>query len=231
MDGLCSDGATESTPCLDARDHALYRRRGDMAQDEDRALLEQWRAGDAEAGNALFRRHFSAVRRFFRNKVSPDEVEDLIQRTFVGCVEGQERFREEASFRTFLFAIARNQLFKFFRTRTSQRDRFDADLGVSSVAQMGMSPSSIVAARQEHELLLRGLQQVPVDDQTLLELYYWEGLTGPEIAAVLDISAGAVRIRLHRARGKLQEAIAKLTAPGQSFDLDAAAGTLRGLSS
>lgn len=200
-----------------------------MAQDEDRTLLEQWRAGDAEAGNALFRRHFGAVRRFFRNKVSPDEVEDLIQRTFVGCVEGQKRFREDASFRTFLFAIARNQLFKFFRTRTSQRNQVDADLGVSSVAAMGMSPSSVASARQEHELLLLALQQVPVDDQTLLELFYWEGLTGPEIAAVLEISAGAVRVRLHRARGKLQEALETLMTPGQSFDLDTAADTLRDL--
>lgn len=200
-----------------------------MVETDDRTLLERWRAGDAEAGNALFRSHFSSVRRFFRNKVSPDEVEDLIQRTFVGCVESQERFREDASFRTFLFAIARNQLFKFFRSRTAQRNQVDADLGVSSVAGFGMTPSSVAAARQEHELLLLALQQVPVDDQTLLELFYWEALSGPEIAAVLEISAGAVRVRLHRARGKLQDAIKKLMSPGQSFDLDAAAGTLRGL--
>lgn len=200
-----------------------------MVEDDDRALLERWRAGDAEAGNALFRRHFSSVRRFFRNKVSPDDVEDLIQRTFVGCVESQGRFREDASFRTFLFAIARNQLFKFFRARTSQRNQVDADLGVSSVAAMGMTPSSVMSARQEHELLLLALQQVSVDDQTLLELFYWEALSGPEIAAVLDISAGAVRVRLHRARSKLQAAIEKLMDPGQAFDLEAAAGTLRGL--
>ena len=169
------------------------------------------------------------MRRFFRNKVSPDDVEDLIQRTFVGCVESQGRFREDASFRTFLFAIARNQLFKFFRARTSQRNQVDADLGVSSVAAMGMTPSSVMSARQEHELLLLALQQVSVDDQTLLELFYWEALSGPEIAAVLDISAGAVRVRLHRARSKLQAAIEKLMDPGQAFDLEAAAGTLRGL--
>lgn len=200
-----------------------------MIGNEDRRLLEQWRAGDADAGNALFRRHFGSVRRFFRNKVSPDEVEDLIQRTFVGCVESQDRFREDASFRTFLFAIARNQLFKFFRSRATQGNHVDADLGVSSVAAMGMTPSSIAVARQEHELLLLALQQVPAEDQTLLEFFYWEGLSGPEIAAVLDISAGAVRVRLHRARGKLQHAIEKLMDLGQSFDLDAAAGTLRGL--
>ncbi|MGH1341055.1 MAG: RNA polymerase sigma factor [Nannocystales bacterium] len=200
-----------------------------MVQEDDRTLLGQWRAGNADAGNALFRRHFASVRRFFRNKVSPDDVEDLIQRTFVGCVESQERFREDASFRTFLFAIARNQLFKFFRSRTSQRNLLDEDLGVSSVAAMGMTPSSIVAARQEHELLLLALQQVSVDEQTLLELFYWEALSGPEIAVVLQITAGAVRVRLHRARGKLQEAIERLMAPGQDFDLDAAAGTLRGL--
>ncbi len=200
-----------------------------MSTDDDRALLHRWRQGDAEAGNALFRRHFASVRRFFRNKVTADEVEDLIQRTFMACVEGQDRFREDASFRTFMFAVARNQLLKFFRDRRSRDRHVGVDLNVSSVMALGMTPSSVAAARQDHEILLQALQYVSVEDQTLLELYYWEGLSGPDIAAVLEISHGAVRVRLHRARSKLQEAIEQLRIPSVRFDLDAAAGTLRGI--
>ncbi len=200
-----------------------------MTDDDDRALLHRWRDGDAEAGNALFRRHFASIRRFFRNKVTPDEVEDLIQRTFMACVEGQERFREDASFRTFMFAVARNQLLKFFRDRRSHDRNVAPDLGVSSVVALGMTPSSVAAARQDHEVLLQALQHVSVEEQTLLELFYWEGLSGPEIASVLDISHGAVRVRLHRARAKLQEVIETLRDPSTKFDLDVAAGTLQGI--
>jgi hypothetical protein len=65
----------------------------------DDELLEAWRAGDLSAGNALFARHFDSLCRFFRNKVS-GEIDDLIQRTLLACLEGQRSFRGDASFKT-----------------------------------------------------------------------------------------------------------------------------------
>lgn len=194
--------------------------------DDDNALLNRWREGDKASGDMLFRRHFRAVRRFFRNKINEDDVDDLIQRTFMGCVEGKDRFRGDASFRTYLFATARKQLYQFLRTRGRMMRKVDADLGVTSVAALGMTPSSVAAARQEHDILLRAFQRVPVEQQTILELSYWEDLSGPEIAAIFDISPVTARTRLFRARAALQEVIVGLTQPGVPFDVDAAAATL-----
>lgn len=194
--------------------------------DDDNALLNRWREGDKASGDVLFRRHFRAVRRFFRNKINEDDVDDLIQRTFMGCVEGKDRFRGDASFRTYLFATARKQLYQFLRTRGRMMRKVDADLGVTSVAALGMTPSSVAAARQEHDILLRAFQRVPVEQQTILELSYWEDLSGPEIAAIFDISPVTARTRLFRARAALQEVIEGLTQPGVPFDVDAAAATL-----
>jgi RNA polymerase sigma factor (sigma-70 family) len=194
--------------------------------DDDRSLLTRWRQGDRAAGSALFQRHFPSIRRFFRNKVSPDDIEDLIQRTFMGCVEGLERFRGDASVRTYLFAVARNQLYKFLRERRNRNAAIDPDLGVSSVVAFGMTPSSVAAARQEHELLLQALQRVSVEQQVLLELFYWEDLPGAEIAAVLEVAPATVRTRLHRARLALQAEIAKLSGP-PDLDIEAAAAFLR----
>jgi len=196
-----------------------------MARD-DAELLEAWRGGDKSSGNELFRRHFRSVRRFFRNKVPPDDVEDLIQRTFAGCVEGRDRFRGDASFRTFLFAVARRQLFKFLRDRAARDRRVDPDFGVSSIHALGQSPSSMMAKQQEHEILLEALQRVSVEHQTMLELYYWEGMSGAEIADVLDIAPATVRTRLFRGRASLEKAFSELAAgkvTGQeSFDIEAA---------
>ena len=177
---------------------------------DDAELLERWRDGDKAAGSTLFRRHFPSVRRFFRNKVRPDDVEDLIQRTFAGCVEGRDRFRGDSSFRTFLFAVARRQLYKHLRDRSVKDSREDPDLGVSSVHALGHSPSSVMAAKQEQSLLLEALQRISVEHQTMLELFYWEQLPGPEIAKVFDISPTTVRTRLFRARQSLEAAMAKL---------------------
>ena len=52
----------------------------------DEELLRAWSDGDRDAGERLFERHFESVVRFFRNKAAGDH-EDLIQQTFLGCVE------------------------------------------------------------------------------------------------------------------------------------------------
>jgi RNA polymerase sigma-70 factor (ECF subfamily) len=75
----------------------------------DRELLDAWREGDKDAARQLLDRHYGPLDRFFRNKVGA-EAADLVQRTMLVCVESRDRFRGEASFRTDLFAIARNEL-------------------------------------------------------------------------------------------------------------------------
>ena len=83
---------------------------------DDFSLLDAWQQGDGRAGNRLFERHFDAIYRFFANKTGNDGA-DLVQRTFLGCIEARDRFRRTSSFRTFLFAIARNELRNHWRQR------------------------------------------------------------------------------------------------------------------
>ena len=80
--------------------------------DDDFALLEAWRRGDRVAGAVLFERHYECVARFFHNKVSEEAQEDLLHDTFEGCLKAVARFRGQARFRNFLFAIARNVLIR-----------------------------------------------------------------------------------------------------------------------
>src|SRR5688500_5815501 len=82
----------------------------------DRELLQAWRGGDTAAGDELFQRYFVPLYRFFRNKLDQG-VDDLIQETLLACVRGADRFREDASFRTWLFTIARNELYTHWRAR------------------------------------------------------------------------------------------------------------------
>ena len=84
---------------------------------DDQQLLVAWRGGDEDAGEVLFERFYDALSRFFRSKAG-DGAPDLIQRTFLGCLEGQERFAGIVNFRGYLFGIARNVLYNFYRART-----------------------------------------------------------------------------------------------------------------
>ena len=163
-------------------------------------LLDAWAAGDRDAGGQLFARHFSAVFRFFSNKVTTGS-EDLVQQTFLACVETHTRFRRDASFRAFLLGMARNVLYNEFRRRRRKDDRID--FTSMSAMDLAPSPSSIVAEKIDQRLLLEALRAIPLDYQIALELHLWEGLTGPEMAEVLGIAEPGVRSRLRRAKEAL----------------------------
>lgn len=171
---------------------------------DDLTLLDQWRAGDAEAGQALFQRHFDSVYGFFETKCQT-EADELTQATFLACVRARDQFRAQSSFRTYLFTIARNELYRLLRTRQRRDDKLDFEL--SSIAELVSTPGTKIARNQEHRRLIEALQKLPVDQQTLLELHYWEDMDIAALAEVFDAPAATIRTRLHRARKALRENI------------------------
>lgn len=183
-----------------------------MAEQSDLELLEAWRDGNTQAGNALCKRHVDALYRFFRTKVSSG-AEDLVQQTLTATVEAKERFAGDAPFRGYLFGIARNLLKAEFRRRAKSPRA--PDLSSQSVEDCEPSPSSAIREAEQRDLLARALRRIPVDYQIALELYYWENLTGPELAEVLGISEPGVRSRLRRAKDAVRS---ELTTLGASSD-------------
>jgi RNA polymerase sigma factor (sigma-70 family) len=163
----------------------------------DFELLDAWNGGDQQAGEALFERHFEALYVFFHSK-TPEAADDLIQATFLACVQARHTFRRDAAFRTFLFAIARNQLFGHLR-KTTRRGP-EVEIEAQSLADLGTSPSRCAGRREEERLLAAALRLLPLDLQLLVELYYWEHLTAGQLAVVFDVPEGTVRTRLKRAR-------------------------------
>ncbi len=175
----------------------------------DRELLDGWCEGDAEAGDALIRRHFEPICRFFRSKLG-DDVEDLIQRTFEVCVERRDRLDDRDSFRGFLFGVARHLLLDYLRAHYRRGD--DAPLDTQSVRDLGTSPSQHVARTEQEALLHEAMNRIPLPQRIILELAHWEGLSGREISVALEIQENTVRSRLSRARAALRQQVEQLSA-------------------
>lgn len=176
---------------------------GETSPKGDEELLAAWRSGDSRAGEELFERHYAAMARFFANKAG-DEGPDLTQRAFLALLEGKDRFRADSSFRTYLFGIARNVLYKHLRSKV-RHGPFDALR--TSVRDLGPSPTAVLAKRRQDQLLLDALRGLPIELQVILELHYWEDLPGPALAGVLEIPEGTARTRLRKAKAVLAEAI------------------------
>lgn len=187
--------------------------------ESDAQLVEAWSKGDTTAARALIDRYFDGLCRFFRSKV-PDEAEDLIQQTLLICVRRRDAVRDWASFRAYLYSVARNELHGHFRRK---KRGGNVDLLETSVADLSPSPSGALAFGQDRRVLLEALRQIPVDLQIALELRYWEQLTGPELAEVLAIPEGTVRSRLRRATAALKAKFGELSESGEAA-VDVTAG-------
>lgn len=173
----------------------------------DVELLAQWRHGDMAAGEILFERYYDPIARFFRTRVSGD-IADLVQETFVACVEGRDRMQEGASFRAYIFSVANNVLCQHLRSKYRGDDLVDFDH--VSVEDLAPGPISLITRRREQQLLLAALRRIPVNDQLLLELRYWQQIRTAEIARTMGLAHGTVRSRLAHARKRLEEAMTEL---------------------
>jgi len=128
-----------------------------------------------------------------------------VQQTFLACVEGRDDFRQQASFRTYLFSIARNLLYKWLRSKSRRRDDQPAVTGA-----IRFSVASAMAQRQEQRLLLKALRELPTDLQIALELSYWEELTDRELGELLEMPMGTVKSRLRKGRQLLEQHMTRL---------------------
>jgi RNA polymerase sigma factor (sigma-70 family) len=176
--------------------------------DTDIELLDAWCAGDNAAGDALIRRHFDAVCRFFRSKLG-DDVEDLIQQTFHICTLRRQDLVDR-SFRGFLFGVARNLLLDHLRRRYRRGEHDDVQM--CSLRDLGTTPSEAVARDERERMIQAALHRIPLEQRMLLELAHWEGLSGREIAQALEIGENTVRSRLSRARAALRDELEQLGA-------------------
>ena len=174
----------------------------------DESLLEAWQGGDADAGAELFDRHYDGLSRFFRNKVDDTHRDDIIQQTFM-AVPGA-KFDGRSSVRTWLFAIAWRRLVDHFRGQ-ARRGRYElAGVGEMSVVDMGATPETRYARNQERRLLLEGLRRLPLQQQVVLELHYWEEMSGARIAEVLEIPVGTAKTRLRDGRLRLTRVLEEI---------------------
>ena len=173
----------------------------------DADLLDRWRAGDAIAGQQLFKRHFESVYGFFETKC-PREADELTQSTFLACVRSKDRFRNESSFRTYVFTIARHELHHLLRRWARHDAKLDFEL--SSIADVLTTPATRLARDQEHRQLIAVLQELPVDQQALLELHYKQDVDIADLAEIFEVTPQIVRQRLHRARKALRDRLERL---------------------
>jgi RNA polymerase sigma-70 factor (ECF subfamily) len=171
------------------------------AVDPDMALLERWRAGERRAGSELYDRYFKELYRFLDRKV-PGASADLTQACFEACTRSRDQVRGQSSFRTYLFSIAKNELYSYLR-RLPRGEHIDFDQ--VSIAEMVTSATGRLARAQAVDRLRGALAQLPAEQQLLLELHYWHDFDAAALGELFEAPAATIRVRLTRARQALRD--------------------------
>ena len=143
----------------------------------------------------VFRAHQQAVFAYFLRVVgNRQDAEELTQETFVRACSAALRFRGDSSVKTWLFGIARRVLFEASRAGLFERR-----------PELGEVPAT--SEDVDERLDLEGaLASLRVVDREALVMVDVLGFEPTEAAGVIGVTPEAMRVRLHRARGRLREA-------------------------
>ena len=173
-------------------------------QDTEQEWLTRMQAGDTAAFGCLAQLHTPRLHAWLtRWTGSAQEAADLCQETLLRAFRYRSSFRNSPSghaFRSWLLAIgARVAL-------DSRRKQPLAPLS-ESTADEEPGPEDVVLRFEDGQRVQRALQQLSERDRAALLLRYAEGMSTAEVAQALEISPGALRVCLHRARARLAQVL------------------------
>jgi len=178
--------------------------KGNEAFDES-VLVARAKAGDAAAFTELVNHYERKIYRLAKHITQNDEdAEDVLQETFLKAWKALESFSLEkgGSFQAFLFRIARNLIIDLSRKHKEiPIEIFEETLEIDQDVE------GQVDRKDNQKMVRKALEKLNDLDKQIVMLFYFEEMSGSEIAKVLNMKEGAMRVRLHRSLKKLKEEI------------------------
>lgn len=167
-------------------------------------LLHKACKGDKDAFGQIYKIYFRKIYRYCRINLNNEaQAEDVAQETFLKAWRSLSSFStyDGSSIQAFLFRIARNALIDL--SRKKQEYPLEEALDIES----GDDIERELDKKEEIEKVQQALKKLEERERQIVILRFFEEMTGAEIARVMEINEGAVRVRLHRILKKLKEVI------------------------
>jgi RNA polymerase sigma-70 factor, ECF subfamily len=174
------------------------------AQPPDVDLVSRWRSGDERAATQLVDRHAPALARYVVSLGVRDDIEEVVQDTFVRAFGSLEGFRGDSSLRTWLFTIARRLVLD--RRRALRRRREHVELAEDDAATGYDALDGMIAG--ESEVRMReAIGRLTPTQKEVFTLRVNDGLSYKEIAEVVGTTEGAARVHYHNALRTVKESL------------------------
>ena len=168
----------------------------------DEMIMEAVKNGDLNLASVLFERYSKPIYNFLvRMTTDRAAAEDLTQNVFMRILRYRSSYRDGARFQTWIYQVARNVFSDHYQQQRNQRQSFiDVEQVSATVADTDDT------AQQEKEALLhKCLQRLDPEQRELLILTRFEHLKYEEVAVIMNTTVVNIKVRVHRAIGKLRE--------------------------
>ncbi len=153
----------------------------------------------------IYDRHYARVRGYAASMLRDDSAsDDVVQETFLRAQAHLESVREPDKVAAWLFRVAHNLCMDSLRARRASRIDPAADIETARAARVEACAQSDLERGEMSACVRAKVGELPETDRSIILLCDLAGLSQEEIAQVLGIGVGAVKVRLHRARKKLR---------------------------
>jgi len=199
-------GATAQLTAVDGLQlgpRAAAEAKAKVQPDNDTALVDAIRRGDAGSREALYHRFKRRVYALAVRIVGTVDAEEVAQEAFIRIFRGLTKFRGDAALATWIYRLAVNAALSH-RSRRAAVAQPEAPEAVE--AQASAEPvrgDAVLRVRIE-----RALARLPVGYRTVIVLHDVEGLEHEEVAQILGCHVGTSKSQLHKARARLREMLA-----------------------
>ena len=181
------------------------------AQTSDQQLIDRILVGDPEGAALLIQRYGAPLRRVLLHAgARADDLEDLLQETWIRVIRSAARYDPMQQFSGWLFAIAMNR----FRTRAARlaedsRRHEPLENVTTSAASAAASAHTTLEAAERAASVRSLIATLPPRLADAVLLRYFEELSEKEIATAMGIPVGTVKSRLHTAISRLRVDLAR----------------------
>jgi RNA polymerase sigma factor (sigma-70 family) len=196
--------------------------------ESDETVMLAVRNGDVEKLGLLFERHHRALFDFFAKMTGSRTVaEDLVQDVFFRILKYRNAFRAESHFKAWMFRIARNARFDYYKKHGSERGAVEDSNDELYSGFAG--PGQKLEQEQQTSLLECALFKLPPEKREILILSRYQELKYEEIAELLGCELGTVKVRIYRAMKELRDIFFKLSSVKPSCNVKKSVSNLQGM--
>lgn len=175
---------------------------------DDRTLVSKVLSGEKGALKALIRQHERLVAHMVGRLVkSEEDREEICQDVFLKVFEKLPGFEFQSKLSTWIATIAYRQAINHLRKQGPTFQETPEEEGWSDRFVEHTNPAEILAARDENEVVLGFVEQLPAAYKSVITLYHLEDMSYEEIGVALQMPEGTVKNYLFRARKLLKDKV------------------------